>query len=161
MGGPIWSAGSDAVVFTEANDNWRSYRARLHRVGTPPEADVTLYEETEDGGFQVGIGRSTDRSLIFLDTGDAVTSESRFVPANDPAAPPTLIARRRTGIRYGLDFAHGRLWIVANDDARELPARLCRFGGTRRLGDGDRRIGCGVPTRCVGLPRSSCHRGAA
>ena len=107
MGGPIWSSGSDAVVFTETNEHWRSYRARLHRLGAPPEADVTLYEETEDAGFQVGVGRSTDRSLIFLDTGDAVTSESRFVPAADPTAPPVLVARRRAGVRYGLDHAHG------------------------------------------------------
>jgi len=103
-------------VFTETNEHWRSYRARLHRIGDAPEADLTLYEETEDSGFQVGVGRSSDRSLIFLDTGDTVTSESRFVAAADPAAPPTLVARRRKGVRYGLDCAHGRLWIVANDD---------------------------------------------
>lgn len=116
MGGPIWTTDSDAVVFTEANDNWRSYRARLHRIGTAPEADVTLYEETEDSGFQVGVGRSTDRSLIVLVTGDAVTSESRFVPADNPTAVPTLVARRRTGVRYEVDAAHGRLWVRANDD---------------------------------------------
>jgi oligopeptidase B len=116
MGGPVWTSESDAVVYTETNEHWRSYRARLHRIGTPPKADVTLYEETEDAGFQVGVGRSTDRSLIFLDTRDMVTSEVRFVPAGDAAAPPTLVARRRPGVRYGLDAAHGRLWIVTDDE---------------------------------------------
>jgi oligopeptidase B len=35
-----------ARVFTEVNEHWRSYRARLHRLGTPASEDVTLYEET-------------------------------------------------------------------------------------------------------------------
>ena len=35
IGQPVWTADSRAIVFTEVNDNWRSYRARLHRLGQP------------------------------------------------------------------------------------------------------------------------------
>ena len=48
--------------------------------------DVTLYEETEELGFSVGVSRSQDRSLIFIATGDNATSEVRFVPAGRPAS---------------------------------------------------------------------------
>jgi oligopeptidase B len=40
----------------------------------------------------------------------------RFVPAADPAATPMLIARRREKIIYSADAAHGKLWILANDE---------------------------------------------
>jgi oligopeptidase B len=116
IGQPVWTSDSGGIVFTEVNENWRSYRARYHRLGTPVSEDVTLYEETEALGFSVGVGLSQDRSLIFIATGDNSTSEVRFVGAGDPRAPLTLISPRREKRRYSADFAHGRLWILTNDD---------------------------------------------
>jgi oligopeptidase B len=116
IGSPVWTSDSTGVVFTEVNDHWRSYRARYHRLGTPTEEDRTLYEETEDLGFSVGVDDSQDRSLIFIATGDNMTTEVRFVPASDPLAEPVLIARRKQGHEYSPDAARGKLWIVTNDD---------------------------------------------
>ncbi len=116
IGSPVWTSDSTGIVFTEVNDNWRSYRARYHRLGTPVEEDRTLYEETEDLGFSVGVDDSQDRSLIFIATGDNTTTEVRFVPSSDPLAEPVLIAPRKQGREYSPDAAHGKLWIVTNDD---------------------------------------------
>jgi oligopeptidase B len=116
IGNIEWSAGSDAIVFTEVNEHWRSYRARLHRLGAPVEDDVTLFEEKDDPGFSVGVAKSHDRSLIFIATGDNSATEVRFVPAADPAAAPVLIAPRRPTLIYSADAAHGKLWLLANDE---------------------------------------------
>ena len=116
IGQPLWSSDSQGVVFNEVNENWRSYRARYHRLGRPADEVVTLYEETEELGFSVGVSQSQDRELIFIATGDNATNEVRFVPAADPAAPPTLIAPRRANREYSVDAAHGKLWILTNDD---------------------------------------------
>src|SRR3712207_3025446 len=53
IGQPVWTSNSGGVVFTEVNENWRSYRARYHRLGQPTSEDTTLYEETEELGFSV------------------------------------------------------------------------------------------------------------
>ncbi|HEX8654909.1 MAG TPA: S9 family peptidase [Allosphingosinicella sp.] len=116
IGNIEWSAGSDAIVFTEVNEHWRSYRARLHRLGAPVEDDVTLYEEKKDPGFSVGVAKSHDRSLIFIATGDNSATEIRFVPAADPVAAPVLIVPRRPKLIYSADAAHGKLWLLANDE---------------------------------------------
>jgi oligopeptidase B len=116
IGHPVWTSDSAGVVFTEVNDNWRSYRARYHRLGRPVDEDITLYEETEELGFSVGIGHSQDRSTIFVSTGDNATSEVRFVSAADPSQPLTLISRRKPTREYHVDAAHGKLWIHTNDD---------------------------------------------
>ena len=116
IGAPVWTSDSRGLVFTEVNENWRSYRARFHRLGHPPEQAITLYEETEDKGFSVGVSQSQDRELIFIATGDNTTSEVRFVPAADPTAPQTLIAPRKPNREYAADAAHGKLWILTNDD---------------------------------------------
>jgi oligopeptidase B len=116
IGRAIWTADGDGIVFTEVNEQWRSYRARLHRLGRPPEEARTLYEETETLGFTVGLSRSQDRSLIFISTGDNSSTEIRFLPAADPDSAPVLISRRREKRQYAVDAAHGRLWILTNDD---------------------------------------------
>jgi len=129
IGTPVWTSDSKGVVFTEVNDNWRSYRARLHRLGQPPASAKTLYEETADKGFAVGVDKSQDRSLIFISTGDNTTSEVRFVPADRPEAPLILISPRKKDRQYAADASHGKLWILTNDDhvnfrlAEASPAR--------------------------------------
>jgi oligopeptidase B len=116
IGQPVWTSDSAGIVFTEVNDNWRSYRARYHRLGASADEDITLYEETEELGFSVGIGKSQDKSLIIVSTGDNATSEVRFVSADDPSQPLTLISRRKPNREYHVDAAHGKLWIHTNDD---------------------------------------------
>ena len=116
IGSAVWTNGSDGIVFNEVNDQWRSYRARFHRLGTPTDQDITLYEETEELGFSVGVGKTQDKSLIVIGTGDNATSEVRFVSADDPTQPLTLVSPRKENRQYEVDAAHGKLWILTNDD---------------------------------------------
>jgi len=115
IGQPVWTADSRSVVFTEVNENWRSYRARLHRIGEPMANDRTLYEETENVAFTVDVGLTQDRRYILISTGENSSNEVRFVPAANPEAPLTLIAARRPRILYSVDASHGKLWILTND----------------------------------------------
>ncbi len=115
IGGPVWTTNSDALLFTEVNEQWRSYRARHHRIGDDPAAARTLYEEVEDIAFSVHVARTTDRGLIIVSTGHNSASEVRMVPADDPLAPLVLVRRRATDVQYEVDAAHGKLWILAND----------------------------------------------
>ncbi|WP_425564864.1 S9 family peptidase [Sphingomonas humi] len=115
IGAPVWSADGKAVLFTEVNDNWRSYRARYHRLGDDPKNARTLYEETKDKGFSVGLAKSQDEGTIFISAGDNRTSEVRFVPAADPLAAQVLISPRQENRLYEADAAHGKLWILTND----------------------------------------------
>ncbi len=115
IGSPVWTSDSAGIVFSEVNDQWRSYRARYHRIGADPAAAVTLYEEAEDIAFSVGVDRSTDRSLIFISTGNNSSNEVRFVPADAPDAPLVLISPRQPDRQYEVDAAHGRLFILTND----------------------------------------------
>jgi len=115
IGNPVWTSDSKGIVFNEVNDQWRSYRAQYHRMGDDPAKAVTLYEEKDDIAFSVGVARSTDDSLIFISTGNNSSNEVRFVPADNPAAPLTLIKPRQADVQYDADAAHGKLWIHSND----------------------------------------------
>lgn len=116
IGQPVWTSDSRGIVFTEVNENWRSYRARLHWLGQPVANDRTLYEETENVAFTVGVGLTQDRQFIVIQTGENSSNESRIVSADNPEAPLTLVAARRPDIQYSVDAAHGKLWILTNDN---------------------------------------------
>ncbi|UAK24301.1 S9 family peptidase [Sphingomonas nostoxanthinifaciens] len=113
-GGVAWSAGSDALLYTEVNDNWRSYRARLHRIGTDPAEDAIVYEEADEG-FRVAVGATRDREWLLVATGDNQTTEVRLIPSRDPATPPRVVSPRQVKRQYAVDSAHGSLWILTND----------------------------------------------
>jgi oligopeptidase B len=115
IGQPVWTADSRAIVFTEVNEHWRAYRARLHRLGEPAANDRTLYEETDNVAFTVDVGRTQDRRYILISSGENSSNEARFVPADNAEAPPVLVAPRRPLIQYSVDSSHGRLWILTND----------------------------------------------
>jgi oligopeptidase B len=113
-GGVAWSAGSDALLYTEVNDNWRSYKALLHRLGEDPADDVAIYEEADEG-FRVAVGGTRDRNWLIVATGDNQTSEVRILPARDPSAAPVLVSPRQVKRQYSIESAHGKLWILTND----------------------------------------------
>ena len=116
IGQPVWTSDSAGLVFTEVNDQWRSYRARYHRVGADPAAAVTLYEEQDDIAFSVAVDRTTDHQFITITTGTNSSNEVRFVPADDPTAPLVLIRPRVPDLQYEVDASHGKFWVLTNDE---------------------------------------------
>ena len=116
IGNPVWTSDSRGLVYTEVNDQWRSYRARYHVVGRPVAEAVTIFEEVDDIAFSVSADRTSDDRLIIISSGNNSSSEARIVPADDPTAPLVLVRARRPDVQYEIDAAHGRLWILTNDD---------------------------------------------
>ncbi len=110
----VWVEGDKGLVYSLANENWRTDNARLHWLGQPLEADVELYHE-DDEGFRVSCSLSANEKWLIISTGDHETSEARLVPANDPLAKPLLVRQRQAGVEYDADERDGVLYIHAND----------------------------------------------
>jgi len=110
----VWVAGDKGLVYSLANENWRTDNARLHWLGQPGESDVELYHE-DDEGFRVGSSLSANEQWLIISTSDHETSEVRLIPANDPLATPILVRERVDGVEYDVDERDGVLYIHAND----------------------------------------------
>jgi oligopeptidase B len=65
----------------------------------------------------------------------------RFVPAVRSAAEPVLISRRSRTMQYSADAAHGKLWIVTNDDHVNFRLAEADPATAGRMADGDRGFG--------------------
>ena len=64
----IWVAGDTGLVYSLANEQWRTDNARLHWLGKPLEEDVELYHE-DDEGFRVSVSLSANEEWLIVGTG--------------------------------------------------------------------------------------------
>ncbi|WEK45214.1 MAG: S9 family peptidase [Candidatus Andeanibacterium colombiense] len=110
----VWVAGDTGLVYSLANEQWRTDNARLHWLGKPVEDDIELYHE-DDEGFRVGSGLSANEKWLVISAGDHETSEVYLIPAADPLATPILVKARVAGVEYDVDEREGVLYVLTND----------------------------------------------
>ncbi len=115
----VWVAGDTGLVYSLANEQWRTDNARLHWLGRPLSEDVELYHE-DDEGFRVGASLSANDNWLVISTSDHETSEVRLVPAADPLAEQVLVKAREKGVEYEVDVyddgeGERTLYVLAND----------------------------------------------
>ena len=110
----VWVADDRGLVYSLANEQWRTDNARLHWLGQPLATDVELYHE-DDEGFRVGSALSANEQWLVVGTSDHETSEVRLIPVSDPLAEPILVKPRQTGVEYDVEERDGVVFIHAND----------------------------------------------
>jgi oligopeptidase B len=110
----VWVAGDKGLVYSLANEQWRTDNARLHWLGQPLSSDVELYHE-DDEGFRVGSSLSANEEWLIISASDHETSEVRIIPAADPLATAILVRPRQKGVEYDVDLRGQQLFVHAND----------------------------------------------
>src|SRR3954468_20859217 len=101
-GAPVWLADSSAFYYVRLDANHRPSRVYRHRVGTPPDTDVLIYEE-KDSAFFVGLGQTQSGRYAEISVNDHETSESWLLDLADADAKPALIAAREASVQYGVE----------------------------------------------------------
>lgn len=119
-GEPVWNANSDGFIYLIVNDQWRPNKALMRNLHTadPAADDAVVFEETDESFF-LSADLSQSQQLVFLHSGDHVTTEVRYVPRTNLLATPQLISQRSTAHEYyadhqGDDAQSGRLLIRSN-----------------------------------------------
>ena len=112
MGDPIWNKASDGILYRQVNAQWRPDKIYWRKL-LSDEADTLICAE-EDGGFFLSMHLSQSEQLVFLHSADHVTSEVRFLPADDFSSAPTLICPRETGHEYEVEHYQDQLLIRSN-----------------------------------------------
>lgn len=110
----VWVAKDKGLVYSLANEQWRTDNARLHWLGQPVEDDVELFHE-DDEGFRVGSSLSSNEKWLLIGTSDHETSECRMVLADDPLGEQILVKPRAKGVEYDVDERGDVLYIHTND----------------------------------------------
>jgi oligopeptidase B len=89
-----------------------------HTVGTTG-ADTLVFEE-KDVLFGVGIGRSRDKTMLFINSGAATMNEVRYLPASNPLGEWKVLSPRRENHEYFATFDMGEFYVLTNKDAENF-----------------------------------------
>lgn len=116
-GSYVWSNDSQALYYTEYDDNHRPYRLRRHVFGTDQADDPIVYEE-KDPGFFVGVGKTQNDRFIVIDAHDHQTSEVWLIDA-EQGGEPRLVAPRLTDREYDIEAREDLLYIRTNANGAE------------------------------------------
>ncbi|HLJ24934.1 MAG TPA: S9 family peptidase [Candidatus Acidoferrales bacterium] len=112
-------AGDNKTLFytTEDSVSKRSDKFWRHTLGSD-KSDL-LFEE-KDEIFDLGVGRSLDKKMIFLESESKTSHEYRFLPADNPGGQFKIIAPREPGHEYDVNHYEGQFYITTNKDAKNF-----------------------------------------
>ena len=114
----IWANDGVHLFYTGLDLHHRPVKVLRHRMGTEAARDVLVHEES-DPGFFVGVGSTTSRRFVVIDSHDHTTSEARLIDADRPGEPALLVAERARDVEYHVDHHGDRLLILTNADDSE------------------------------------------
>jgi len=137
--GFAWANDSRHFFYTRVDEAMRPWQLWRHRLETPAESDVLIYQE-DDAQYTVSVGRSRDDRVIVVMLNSSMTSEVRYLLADEPTSELLVLDARRHGVEYGVehfvDTTQRRWWLkVTNEDATDfrLLGRLAEGGAWREL----------------------------
>src|SRR6516164_5211826 len=120
----VFAADSDTLFYIRNEPTTlRAYQVWCHRLGSNPNSDVLIYEES-DPTFDISISLSGSRNVILLNISEERTSEFRYLPANRPMDELRIIEPRQQGVIYEVDHVGDEFFIRTNLDAPDF--RLMR-----------------------------------
>ena len=101
--GATW-AGDDYLFYQTVDDAWRPDAVWRHKIGTDQSEDVLVYRE-EDESFFTSVGWTRSKKYIVIESSSKVTSEIRFLLADEPEGTFEVAWPRQAGVEYSLDHA--------------------------------------------------------
>lgn len=116
----VWAADGKTLFYIRQDPvTLQSGPVWRHRVGTPAEADVRVYDEADKTQF-VSLYLSASRRFVVIRSGGHDSAETLAVDARRPATPPQKVFARLPGVRHRADHLDGRWVLRTNEDAPDF-----------------------------------------
>jgi len=114
-----WANDNKTIFYTVEDEvSKRSYRLYRHTAATSGP-DTLIYEE-KDERFEIGIGKTRSKAYLLLISGSHTTSETRYIPADQPMAEWKLMEPRKQNVEYYPDHNGNFFYIRVNDAGRNF-----------------------------------------
>ena len=128
-GNLAWANDNLTVFYTKQDpQTLRWHRIYRHVLGTDVTGDVLVYEE-EDPTFNSVVFKTRSRAYIMIASFQTLSSEYRFLDANDPVGEFRVMQPRERDHEYSVGHLGDHFYIRTNDSARNF--RLMRTLVTR------------------------------
>ena len=119
-GDPVWAADNKTLFYTAKHPvTLLSEKIKRHSLGQPSSADVVVYDEKDNTKY-IGVWKSKDDKYIFIYSGGTLSSETRFIKADQPTASFTVFQPRIKDVLYNVTPLADRFLIHTNDQAKNF-----------------------------------------
>ena len=116
--GVVWATDNKSMFYvTEDQVTKRSDKFFRHTLGSD-KSDL-IYDE-KDELFDIGVGRSLDKQIVFLGAYSKTSNEFRYLPASSPNAELKVILPREADHEYDVDHRSGLFYIRTNKGAKNF-----------------------------------------
>ncbi|MBC7936102.1 MAG: S9 family peptidase [Rhizobacter sp.] len=117
---PVWAADNKTIFYTSKNPvTLLSEKIKRHMLGTDALTDVVVYEEKDPTNY-IGVGKTKSDKYILIQSGATLSSETRFIPADQPMAAFKIFQPRMKEVLYDVDHANDQFYIRTNKDAKNF-----------------------------------------
>jgi oligopeptidase B len=114
----VWANDNKTLFYvTEDAVTKRSDKFFRHVLGT--DKNDVVYDE-KDELFDIGVGRSLDRAVIFLHSFSKTSTEARYLRADDPSGTFKVILPREKEHEYDVDYRNNLFYIRTNKGAKNF-----------------------------------------
>ncbi|GAA3523876.1 oligopeptidase B [Aquimarina addita] len=115
-GGSTWASDSKTLFYTKKDEETlRSDKIVRHIMGTSVTEDETVFHETDDT-FNTFVYKTKSKKFIVIGSGSTLTSEYRFILADNPIGKFTIFQPRIRGLEYGIAHYENDFYILTNKD---------------------------------------------
>ena len=126
-----WANDSDAIFYETLDASQRPYKLYRHKIGTDPSQDALIFQE-EDETFFLFLHKSRDDVYIFTEHISTLTTEVRYLAADQPDGELKVVLPRRHGIEYSVAHHNGTFFIITNENAKNFKLIKTPVGQTDR-----------------------------
>lgn len=109
-----WANDNRTLFYVSLDEALRPYRVYRHVLGTDPEGDVLVYEES-DNRFDLSLRKSRSRRYIMVELVSTLSTETRLVDADRPESDAVPFLPREPEHRYEIEpGSDGQAWVLSN-----------------------------------------------
>ena len=118
--GVAWADDGSTLLYVEQDPvTLLGLRVRSHRLGSAPDSDSLIYEETDDS-FDLSVERSKSEALLFIGAESTTTSEWRYASSGNVQPRFQVFLPRLAGHEYQIEHCEDRFLIRTNWDAENF-----------------------------------------
>lgn len=119
-GGSVWANDNKTVFYTRKDPvTLRAYLVLRHELGTPIDNDPVVFEEVDEE-FSCGVSNSRSRDFIFIRSRQTLSTETRFLAADNPKGEFQIFAPRQKDHEYSVDHLGDQFFIRTNLKAKNF-----------------------------------------
>lgn len=119
-GGATWANDNKTIFYTTKDPvTLRSSKIFKHVLGTDQKEDVMVFEETDET-YSCFVYKTKSDKYLIIGSGQTLSTEYRFVDANQPNGEWTVIQAREKDLIYSISHYGDHFYITTNWEAKNF-----------------------------------------